>query len=268
MKKTLCIVIPIVVVLLVLVGGLFYYIGNKNASEQAMSGKDKEFLSVLSNGLEERSAFVKEQEKVSANGGTPNFTGADYSRELVNKESKIFEFENAEFDSPRLSQLVKEYIDALKKQKEAVDYYSTDYIKYNDIWSKGYAERSTVIAALCDEFGLKLGKDLAEEFKSNARAVSAEKDKTKQIEDMITNIQFTKEKTEYSTSTYSATVENTTPYTFSSMSLTINLYKDDVIVETLYDSTANWESGEKVRFEFMTSKTFDKYKVKGEWYTD
>ena len=65
-----------------------------------------------------------------------------------------------------------------------------------------------------------------------------------------------------------ATVENTTPYTFSSMSLTINLYKDDVIVETLYDSTANWESGEKVRFEFMTSKTFDKYKVKGEWYTD
>ena len=162
MKKTLCIVIPIVVVLLVLVGGLFYYIGNKNASEQAISGKDKEFLSVLSKGLEERSAFVKEQEKVSANGGTPKFTGADYSRELVNKESKIFEFENAEFDSPRLSQLVKEYIDALKKQKEAVDYYSTDYIKYNDIWSKGYAERSTVIAALCDEFGLKLGKDLAE----------------------------------------------------------------------------------------------------------
>ena len=38
------------------------------------------------------------------------------------------------------------------------------------------------------------------------------------------------------------------------MSLTINLYKDDVIVETLYDSTANWESGEKVRFEFMTSR--------------
>ena len=68
---------------------------------------------------------------------------------------------------------------------------------------------------------------------------------------------------------YRTIVKNTTKTKFKDFSVNVKLFnKDGVVVETLSDSTQNWEPNSKVQFTFSTDKKFNKYKFEYSYYVE
>ena len=273
MKKALAIIIPIVIILLAGTAFLFYYMGS-NAKTPAAAGAgsevtakmaDAEFIKSLGKALKARADFTTAKQKEYAK-KPETYDEQAYRKEVLNQEQGIKDFISREFENPRLAQLSKDYINGLETQEKSLDYYSTDYVKYQDLWKEGYGKRSISIVALQEEFGLDVPKEIIEEFKSVAKTTTEEQQKEKAIKQMIAGIEFEETEASYGYKTYAAVVENTTEFSFDYVSLTINLTEDDVVVESAYSSINNWEAGQKAKFEFTTDKAFDKYKVTGDWY--
>lgn len=271
MKKFLWITIPVVIVLVVGSALLFYNIGKNNNSKNTNTGvevsseyADSEFIKTLEKCLKKRNDISDKYEKQSKE-NPEDYNEKQMLSDVVKSEQEMKEFKDKEFSNPRLSQLSKDYIDGLETQEKAIDYYESDYIKCNNTWQEGYSKRSIAIVSLKDEFDLNVPEDSMDSFRSVAKTASEEKEKENAIQQLVNSIQFTEISNEYGYKTYEAVVENTTGLNFEYFNLTINLSKDDVILESAYSSINQWESGQKARFEFTTDKDFDKYKITADW---
>ncbi|MDO5397871.1 MAG: FxLYD domain-containing protein [bacterium] len=234
---------------------IFVYKSGQNSIDPTEYA-DTKFISAMSKNLSKR-------EKVDF----PDTPSTEDYENVVNAEESIYKFQDATFKDEHLKKLCKDYIDGLNLQKEALTY-STDYTKFTEYWQNGLDARSLVINELYQEYDLKLSDKNKKNFESTAKTVQENIDKEAAIKALFKSIEFIKVKEEYKYTYYEATVENTTEYDFSYMNLKINLIKDDVIQETAYSNIGVWQSGAKVKFEFMTDKVFDKYEVHGDYFID
>ncbi len=267
MKKVLCIIIPIFIVVAGGIGGLFYYLGQRSTPANSdISKNDKAFIKAIEQGLEKRTKLaeknnelqITDPEKYSAN-------ALESYKDYVDAEKDVIQFEDAEFGNPRLQKLALDYIAGLKLQEEALAYKMDDE-KFFEKWGDGYNARCVAATALNDEFGVRVPEAALKDFKSAAKSVKEDEEQKTIIDELIKTIVFEKVESKYSYTTYATTVENTTPYEFDSLTLDIALMKDDVVQETEYASARNWKPGQKVKLEFTTDCKFEDYTIDYDYY--
>ncbi len=234
------------------------------SSTDEEKGQDKAFIKDAKKSFETRSSYIDDVET-----GKIVLDENEYLKEAVKKEQEILEkYESAEFDSPELGKLAKDYISGLDKQEEALKYYTNDYEKYDKLWTEGYDIRSTTLTTLVDKFGLEMDDKAFEELKNNAQVVKEKNDTKAKIDEMLKGIKFEKVKEEYGWKDYEAIVENTSGVNFDGFYLDVDLLdSDDVVVETAFSSAdGTWKSGQKVKLTFSTEKDFEKMEWDAEYY--
>ncbi|MDO7205622.1 hypothetical protein Q5M85_17460 [Paraclostridium bifermentans] len=132
-----------------------------SSTEGDDKGQDKAFLKDAKKSFNARTSYLADVEsgKVTSNEN-------EFLKEAVLKEKNILgKYKDAEFDNPELGKLAKDYIEGLNKQEESIKYYSSDFMKYEKLWTEGYDMRSTAITTLVDKFGLELDEKSFEELK-------------------------------------------------------------------------------------------------------
>ena len=55
---------------------------------------------------------------------------------MLSYEKQLYKFANEDFNDPKLKAIAEDYINGLKSQEEAIQYYNVDYIKYDELWRK------------------------------------------------------------------------------------------------------------------------------------
>ncbi|MEH6939207.1 FxLYD domain-containing protein [Bacillus sp. JJ664] len=193
----------------------------------------------------------------------------EHFEKLVSFEKNLYKYLNKDFKDPKLKAIAENYINGVKSQEESIRYYNVDSEKNEEMWTKGYNDRSTALLSLVDEYGLKLNEEQFRDLKTNAQLVNEQNEIKKKIDEMVHNIKFNKVKSEYDWVTYNATVENTSGADLDSFDISINLIdKNGVVIGTessYYENT--WKPGQKVLFEFSTDITkFDKMEWEAEYY--
>lgn len=105
------------------------------------------FLKDLSEGLKERWEYSKGDESTSS-----------YKEELVNKEyARLKGYRKKTFEDPEFGQLANAYLEALKLQKNSLDYYDSYFPIYEKEWEAGFEIRREVLNQLGDQYGLDIG---------------------------------------------------------------------------------------------------------------
>ena len=83
----------------------------------------------------------------------------------------------------------------------------------------------------------------------------------------MASVVFEKQNDGYGLITYVAVVENTTGVDFENVGMTLGLYDaDGVRAEDAYVGTASWKSGEKVRFEAISSVDAAETRISIDYY--
>lgn len=239
----------------------------KASTEKKEQSIDSAFISELKKAIEKRWEYNEDVVN-------ENIIVEDdlvYYEKLMSYEKEIYHFATEDFNDPKLKAIAEDYINGVKSQEEAIKYYNVDYIKYDEMWSKGYDERSIALLALAEEYGLKLNEEQFKELKTNAQLVIEQNDTQQKIEEIVHNIKFNKVKTDYGWDTYNATVENTSGVDLDGFNIEIDLLdKDGVVIGTegsYHDNT--WKSGQKVLFEFTTDITgFEKMEWEADYYIE
>lgn len=258
-KKLFIIISSSVVALVVIVFVVLFAYRFGQRSIDATEYADAEFISTMDKNLTERN-------KMASSKTTENQDAAYYEN-LVAIEDSILEFEDATFKDEHLKKLALDYIDGIKLQKEAVEYIS-DVTKFNETWQQGLNERSVVISELIEDYDLNIPDEIVKDFTSTAKIVNENNAEKEAVSKLFESMQFEKTETIGDYSYYQATVENTTGYDFEYVNLSINLLKNDVIVETVYSNIGVWQNGVKAQFEFQSNKEFDRYEVHGDYSID
>ena len=222
---------------------------------------DKDFLKDLSKGLMDRWDM------------TQNETESQdiYYERLVDTElNKISEYANKKFEDTQLQEKAIAYINLLKTQKEALNYYKSDYIKFDELWSEAYNDRTQAVRDFINDYGITFPdkyKNRVDEFMDNAKIATQKDNFDAKVDEMVKNINFQKVRTSGSYSYYEATIENLTDKTFEYFSLNINLIDgENVILETEYATASNLSPGQKAKLEFMTDQSFEKYEITTDYY--
>lgn len=234
------------------------------SSSDESSGQDKAFIKDIKKSFEARSSYLDDVES-----GKITLNENEYLKEAVLKEKKIIEeYKDAEFDSPELGKLAKDYINALDTQEESIKYYSNDYTKFDKLWTEGYDKRSTILTTLIDKFGLAINDKAIEELKTNAQVVEEKNDTKEHIDNMVKKIKFEKVKEEYDWDYYEATVENTSGVNFDYFYLDIKLLDSEgIIVESNNAGIdGNWDKDKKAKLTFSTDKEFEKLEWTADYY--
>lgn len=223
--------------------------------------QDKNFVKDIGKSFNARSKYL--------DGVDADVAENEYLKEAVLTEKNILEkYKDAEFDNPELQKLATDYLGALDKQEDSLKYFSNDYIKYQEKWSEGYDERSTILTTLVDKFGVEVDEKAFAELKQNAQVVKENNEIKEKIDAISKSIKFEKVKEEYGWKDYSATVENTSGVDLESFYLDVKLIDaEGVVVESNPVATSGvWKNGQKIKLEFSTDKNFEKIEWDAEYY--
>lgn len=226
--------------------------------------QDKSFMKDIKKSFDARVSYLDDVDS-----GKITLDENEYLKEAVLKEKAILEkYQDAEFDSPELAKLAKDYISALNTQEDALKYYVSDYDKFNKLWTEGYDERSTILTTLVDKFGLEMDEKDFAEIKNNAQIVKEKNDIQEKVDTILKSIKFEKVKEEYGWKDYETVVENTAGVDFESFYLDVKLLDaDGVVVESTPVSTNGvWNKDQKVKLTFSTDKDFEKIEWTAEYY--
>ncbi|MCA1063919.1 FxLYD domain-containing protein [Rossellomorea sp. AcN35-11] len=249
----------------------FLMVSIVGCSQEAATDKKEEksidtaFIHDLEKALEKRWKYIDDVD----NGKKVVEDDSEYMEELLSFEKELYDYLDKDFNDPKLKAIATDYLDGLKAQEESTKYYNVDFIKYDELWSKGYNSRSTSLLKLVEEYGLDLNEEQFKDLKTNAQIVKKENKITENIEEMVRTINFTEVKTEYDWTTYNTTLENTSGADLESFSIDINFFDaEGVIIGTAYAYHDNtWKAGQKVLFEFETDiQEFEKMEWEADYY--
>lgn len=228
---------------------------------------DKDFLKAMAQGLDARWNI---QDVEFVNGSEEHYN--HYMKSVETELDKIENYKDKKFKDSKLQELAIKYINQLKEQKKALKYLTTDYNKYEKLWGQAYNERSKLIVEINKKYKLDVSKEhkkTLQEMKVNSEKVISEEEMKKTLEDTFTKAKMKKVSDDYGWCEYRTIVKNTTKTKFKDFSVNVKLFnKDGVVVETLSDSTQNWEPNSKVQFTFSTDKKFNKYKFEYSYYVE
>lgn len=214
--------------------------------------KDKRFLNDIETSIKER----------WGNSNKVELDFEKYKQLVEDEEKRLSQYEDATFSDIRLENIAKDYLQGVKKQKEALNYMMTDFNKYNELWNQGMADRFNQIDILVNEYGIKVDKEILEEMRGNTKAINEENEIGTKVEELASKIKFQEEEALDNWRTYSAIVENDTGINFKYFNIKAKLLdSEDTVIETAYSNADNWQIGEKIKFKFMTDSKFEKIKI-------
>ena len=265
MKRTLLIFMVVLSVIAMVLCGC----GNTKQAEKSTEEQyaDEDFMKDLAAGLEARWS-IEEPEQYTEGDDTHK----EFYTKLVDAEyDKVTPYLDKKFKDSTLQQKAINYINMIKQQKEALKYLQVDYDKYSKLWEEAYNERSKLIVDFVKNYGLTVSdeyKSDLDNFEVNAQEVKDKETKDNQVNEIMNNMNFKKNKSSsYDWKEYDAIVENTSDIDFDSFMVNVNLLdKEGVIVESTTVYVNNWKKGTKTKFTFSTDKEFDKISVeKADW---
>ena len=259
MKKIVCVISLVCIISAIFAGCSL----SNNESDKYC---DQEFISDFSKGLKERWDYSEENEN------NDKVDELEYFRTCVNTELDVIAgYTDKKFEDSELQEMAISYINTLKEQKAAFEYYNADIIKFNELYDAAYSKRNQILLKIVEKYNITFEKkyqDIVDELISRAK-IANEDDKFKEQTDKITqSIEFKLKNDDYGYKTYEGIIENTTDKAFASVSISINLLdKDGVIISTEYAYVENVAVGKKAKVDFMTDKSFASYEVTAEYYT-
>ena len=212
----------------------------------------------LAKGLEERWEQNSEDEK---KGGAYDEPGSmeNYCNIELNHVEK---FETEQFDNAELGKDALQYIELLRKAREAAGYYTVDYSKYDTDWSKVYSQRTQLLQKMVKNYNLTVNEkyqDTLNGLMRDANASAKLEAAKKEIEEMTKSFELTSTADEYGYREYSIHMKNTTQYTFDYFDVEISLLdKNGDIVETgSADVVNNWAPGQSANVDAWISNDKD-----------
>lgn len=273
MKKRMVAIVLLFMFVLVSVIGCGGKKEDSAKKEEKEVAADETFMKDLAKALEARWALSDKYDSMDkyANAEIGSEEHKESYEDYVSAELDILEkYQTEKFEDSKLQEKAIQYINLLKQQKEACDYITVDYEKYDELWYDAFNKRTQMIVEFVNDYKLKVSdkyEDTLKDLTLNAQQVNEENEKEGKVQALIGSIEFAlAEDDGYGWKTYNAVVENTTDMNFSYFGLDINLLdQDDVILETTYANVSNWNSGQKVKFEFTTDKEFVATQVTGEY---
>ena len=162
----------------------------------------------------------------------------------------------------RLAEDALQYIELLRKAREAAGYYTVDYSKYDTDWSKVYSQRTQLLQKMVKNYNLTVNEkyqDTLNGLMRDANASAKLEAAKKEIEEMTKSFELTSTADEYGYREYSIHMKNTTQYTFDYFDVEISLLdKNGDIVETgSADVVNNWAPGQSANVDAWISNDKD-----------
>lgn len=251
---------------LLIVVGLIFFLGACSEKKEESYSDDK-FLSSLAKGLEKRWDYS--EKNVSTEMSDEDYVNS--LKEATNIElKKLEEYSNSKFKDSKLQESALSYINELKNANDVLeDYGSKDFIFK---WDEHYSERTKQIVHLTETYDVPISdkyEKTLKELKAHGNEVIDKEVNDKALNELINNLSFEQIDSEYQSDykQYSATQANTIGYDINTMSATLNLLDSEgVIVDTQYINANNWKKDQKIKFEFMTNKPFEKIDASISYY--
>lgn len=239
--------------------GLLCGCGGQNNSDEP-DYADSDFLKAMAKGLEARWDV-----------DDPDTPDKDHYTTLVDSElSGLEQYTSKMFKDTKLQELAIQYINLLKQQKEALDYYDVEPEKYDKLWSEAYDQRSKIITQISQDYELPISSkydDTLKEMTTNAKGVEEQEALDSEIEKMIETGEFSK-KENYGAYECTLVLTNTTGKEFDYFGIEANfLDKDGVIINSTGDGVNNWKPDTKVKFNFYVPEKFKEYEITTDTYT-
>ena len=251
------VMIAAVLVLTLALGGC-----GQPAQDSGPGYADDEAMQIIADGLEARSDVVDEQHASGESGTTAAY------KDLVQTELDIVSpLRDRQFEDSELQEQVVAYINTLEDSMDVIDSYPTSDGEFYLKWTEVYDERTALLSTFVDEYDLTLDEkyqDVLEDLASNGAAALQQSEMEAEVNALLDNMTFEKESTGYGYFDYKATVENTTEYNLTDVSLVLALYDEEGVRMTeTYAFVNSWAAGEKIRFE--ATSDFDAAEVKPEF---
>ena len=197
---------------------------------------DAGFVTNLTKGLEARW-------KISDSSTT--FTSLDAYMEHLYKcvdaeLSMLGAYSDYTFVDENLAALAEQYFVALESQREGIQYYESDYNKYEELFTtKGYNKRAELIYLISKEYNLQVSKN---NFSTLSDFIVLG-EKVNAIEDILSQDLLL----EFTGMYYELVIENTTKYDLSGAQLNFTLNDDaGVGIYTVSTYVDTWTAGSKI----------------------
>ena len=214
---------------------------------------DEQFIKSFEKGLEARWELVEDE--------TETVTAQNWEAYLDAEYTNIGKFANYKFEDKELEYWAKTYISMLDKSRAALKYYDTD--RWGEIAEEVYVGRMQAMYEIDKIYPLTV----SDEYKSLLMQCLKDGATYSFVYELISNLESGKQAVTKEQSSgkvvYKFVVENTTPRTFESYSITLDvLDKDGVTIDTKTVYCEDWEPGEKMRFEFTVYGDHESIKYK------
>lgn len=228
---------------------------------------DNDFMTDLSKSLEQRWTDTSD-EKLNTLSDSEYVSAMN---SVIQAEiDMLSKYQSEKFEDSLLHENVIAYINSLKEQQAALEYFTADYVKYIEDWEAAYNNRVKLIQTFTNDFGLTVSEQYQstlDDIMTNAKLVQKEEATEEAIQKWIDSFEFEMVSDEYDWKTYQCITENSTGSDFDYVSLSINLIdKDGVVIESTYSNMNNIKNGAKVKFEFTTDADFESYEITADYY--
>lgn len=205
---------------------------------------DEKFMESLAKGLEARWVLTEAKEENILKSDWESYFNAEYN--------VIKDYKDQTFVDQNLEKWAKKYIDSIEESIESLAYYGTN--QWEQKYHNGaYHNRSISLYNIHEISPVPVSS----ENQDNLLGILSDGEAIGMIRPLLEKVSFKEVENSYGWKTYQAVIENTTTLNFSYFAFDVDLIDEDgVTIATEYAMVENWESGEKVRFEFSTDEEF------------
>lgn len=213
---------------------------------------DERFITDMSSGLNSRWSYQSSVDE-------DKFNKESMEKCLYKEYEAVKKYKDMTFKNKELYVWVNKYIVSLEDSIEYLSFYGTD--EWTSKYLNGtYNDRVESIYAINKLSDLTIEDDNLSSFAD----VNRDGEIVYNVRKWLNSVEFTEEKDDFDGvfRYYSSIVENTSSINFSYFDFTVSLISDGIIVDTVTASVDSWNSGDKIKFEFYSEKSFDEMDVK------
>ena len=239
--------------------------GGEGAKTEEPKAIDEHAMSIVAKGFEKRADVI------TKNGG--DLSSADNMKEAIQAEiDNDAQLKSAKFDDSKMQEAVLAYVNSLDAQMEVLDNTQYQSVDFFEKWQPAYDNRSALLKALVDNYGLTVGEKYQSDFNEVIKNGSSVQKKTEiddQLKALLASAEVEKINDGYGYFTYTTVIENTTDYSYDNLFLIFALYDaDGVRLGEAYASTNAMPKGEKIKFEGGTNIDAETVKIEVQPYYD
>lgn len=215
---------------------------------------DEDFLKDMAKGLEARWDLSENENSGMAE--------EEKNEKCVQLElDEIGVYKDEKFKDTKLQEHAISYINALNKQKEALEYYDADYVKYDEMWEEAYLDRCGLIVDINKEYGIPVGSKYEDTMKDMAKTGKKANERSaieESIEKQLESNEATREGDDIV-----IVLENTSETTIRDAEFKIKYYDaDGVNTESDVSYIEDWEPGDKTKLTFWAfDVSYDSYEI-------